>query len=287
MKFQEFVKEARKLSTIFALATGVVAGGGITGYHIYQDQQNIKIEQVDTTRFQAANDNRTVVEAEVVQTAADGAVVVRAHTWVGQYKLVSVYPEGAAGDVARSVTAQITDKDGTLLTEVKKGDTVYLRHVRGPGLSGVAVDLPNVKPAGDVVAGPIQALALRVIDGDTPAVMAEVWPGDYISISVRDYGTDTPETRTKNLYEKELGKKAAEATRALIEGKQVLLYNIEIDKFGGRVLADIKTLDGIDVGQNLIGQGLARPYFGEKKEPWNPPPGWKAPAPEKAKKPSR
>lgn len=283
MKVQEFFKEARKLGTIFAVAAGVATGGGISGYYIYQDQQNTKIEQVDTTRFRAANDNKTVVEAEVVRAFDDGGILVRAHTWVGQYKLAVVYPAGAA--TTNGATASITDKDGNLLDKVKNGDKVFLHNVQGLGLTGVAVDLPNASPSGDVIAGPIQALAVRVIDGDTPAVMAEVWPGDYISISVRDYGTDTPETRTKNLYEKELGKKAAGVTRALIEGKQVLLYNIEIDKFGGRVLADVKTMDGVDIGQNLINQGLARPYFGEKKEPWTAPPGWKAP--DAAKKPRR
>ncbi len=288
MNFQDLKTEAKKLSVLFTLAAGVTTGGVIGGgvlIHQFNDPA-VKIEQVDTTRFRALNDNKTVVEAEVIQTAADGAVIVRAHSWVGQYIVASVYP---AGTENASLTASFTDEKGAALASVAKGQKVFLRNLSGKGFAGMAVDLPNVKPSGDVVAGPIQAEVLRVIDGDTPAVMAQIWPGNYVSISVRQYGIDTPEKggRAKNAYEAQLAEQASAATRALIEGKQVLLYNVEIDKFGGRVLADIKTLDGIDVGENLTGKGLARPYFGDKKQDWNPPPGWKAPEKAPTHKPKR
>lgn len=282
MTFSEMLKEAKKLSTIFALATGVTAGGVIGGgvlYHEYHEP-TAQVETVGTTPFRAANDNKSVVEAEVLQVASDGSIMVRAHSFVGQYMVASVHPAGTPGALDANITARFTDKDGAALASVKKGDTVYLRSMSGRGLDGLKINIPNVKPSGDVVAGPLQAEVIRVIDGDTPAVIAQIWPGSYVSISVRQYGIDTPEKggRAKNAYEAELGKQATEAARDLIEGKQVLLYNVEIDKFGGRVLADIKTLDGIDLGEHLIAKGLARPYFGEKKEPWNPPAGWKAPA---------
>ena len=49
------------------------------------------------------------------------------------------------------------------------------------------------------------------------------------------------------------------------------------------MLADVKTLDGTDVAEHLISQGLAREYDGGKREPWDPPAGYVAPT--KAKTP--
>lgn len=286
MNFQELKKEAKKLTVIFTAVAGAVTGGVIGGGVVYHQYTNPtqKIEQVGTTRFTAPSDNKTVVEAEVIQTSSDGSVIVRAHSWIGQYIMAAVHPKGTPGDVDARISAQFKDKDGNLLSSVQKGQKVYLHSLSGKGLDGLVVNLPNVRPSGDVLAGPIQAQVIRVTDGDTPAIMAQVWPGQYVSIAVRQLGIDTPEKggRAKNAYERQLAEQATAAARELIEGKQVLLYNIEIDKFGGRVLADIKTLDGVDLGEHLISKGLAREYFGEKKEPWNPPPGWKAPAAEKA-----
>jgi endonuclease YncB( thermonuclease family) len=39
------------------------------------------------------------------------------------------------------------------------------------------------------------------------------------------------------------------------------------DKFGGRVRAEISDADG-DIARALIAEGLARPYHGERRQPW-------------------
>ncbi|HYD19049.1 MAG TPA: hypothetical protein VEF76_11270, partial [Patescibacteria group bacterium] len=230
MNLQDFKKEARKVAVIFAV--GAATGGAVgTGLTLHFNDSAAKVETVatarDLTRLNVPSDHRTVVEADVLQAAADGTVVVRAHPWVGQYMITRVQQTGS--NAGALFTANITDANGDTVTSPKKGTKVYLRGLSAPGYAGMRVELPNVKPVSDVVAGPIQAKVLRVIDGDTPAVAAEIWPGTYVTISVRVGGIDTPEKkgRAKNEYEAGLAEQASAATRDLIDGKDVLLYNLE------------------------------------------------------------
>lgn len=273
MNFQEFKKEARKTALIFAvgLGTGGAIGTGLTLH--FNDNAAAPAAVVatsndNTTRLRVPVDHRTVVEADVIQPGGDGTLVVRAHTWVGQYMITRVQQTGSTAGATYS--ANITDANGQTVTDAKKGSRVYLRGLSALGTTGMAVELPNVKPVSDKIEGPVQARVLRVLDGDTPAVVAEIWPGHFVVINVRVGGIDTPEKkgRAKNEYEAQLAEQASAATRQLIDGKDVLLYNVEYEKYGGRMLGDIKTLDGTSVAENLISKGLARPYDGGKKEPW-------------------
>lgn len=285
MDFQKIKKEARRLSTIFALSAGFAAGGVIGGGVLYHEYTNpvATVEYTDkdpdTNRIRIPADNKTVIEAEVMQVSSDGSVVVRAHPWLGQFMFASVTPNGTAAAANAPLTADITNQDGTPVETLQRGQKIWLRGLQGVGLSGMAADIPDIRASSDKLEGPIQARAVRVIDGDTPEVVAQIWPGFYAIINIRIDGIDTPEKggRAKNPYEAELGAQATEATRNLIEGKDVLIYNLSNDKFGGRMLADVKTIDGTDVAEHLISQGLAREYHGEKKEPWDPPPGYVAP----------
>mgnify|MGYP001996263084 CR=1 FL=1 len=52
--------------------------------------------------------------------------------------------------------------------------------------------LPAVAFAADTLPGPIQAEVIRVIDGDTIEVRAEIWLGQYIETNVRLAGMDAP-----------------------------------------------------------------------------------------------
>ena len=45
----------------------------------------------------------------------------------------------------------------------------------------------------DRIPGPVPALVLRVIDGDTIAVRARIWIGQSVDTRVRIVGVDTPE----------------------------------------------------------------------------------------------
>ena len=88
----------------------------------------------------------------------------------------------------------------------------------------------------------------------------------YIEKQVRLYGVDTPELRGK---QKVAGRKVRDFVRKCILDKEVVLYT-QRDKSGkyGRLLANIKFDNGIDLAKLLIKKGYAKAYFGNKKEPW-------------------
>ena len=116
--------------------------------------------------------------------------------------------------------------------------------------------------------GPIRAEVLEVVDGDTLSVRAMIWLGQVIETRVRVDGLDTPERRARCPREKELAEAAHELTRQLVGNGPVDLLDVQADKYGGRVRARVRTLDGRDLSQTLIAAGLARPYHGERRQPW-------------------
>lgn len=112
---------------------------------------------------------------------------------------------------------------------------------------------------------------LRITDGDTVVISAKFLPKPLKpELAVRVYGVDTPEKghRAKCASEDATGQKASEFTKQMImnaKKHQVTIY--AWDKFGGRVLGDI-WLDGVSLRSELIRNGLAREYFGDKKQSW-------------------
>lgn len=112
---------------------------------------------------------------------------------------------------------------------------------------------------------------IRVSDGDTIVIAAPYLPAPLKpQLSVRIFGVDTPEKgwRAQCPAEAAMGEKASSWTKDLVKsGKQfqVILYGW--DKFGGRVLGDI-LVDGKSVRSGLIAAGLAREYYGDRKESW-------------------
>ena len=115
------------------------------------------------------------------------------------------------------------------------------------------------------------ATIIRVSDGDTIVIAAPYLPQPLKpELAVRIYGVDTPEKghRAQCASEAQRGEQASAWTKNLVSrGKrfQVTLYTW--DKFGGRVLGDI-IVDGVSVREGLIAAGLARAYFGDKKQSW-------------------
>lgn len=123
----------------------------------------------------------------------------------------------------------------------------------------------------DLVAGPVAAEVVRVVDGDTLDVRAHVWLGAYIEIAVRLDGVDAPELHGHCAQERDL----AVAARGLVErllgdGAAAQLHDIRPDKYGGRVRARVVTGAGTDLSQALLDAGLARPYRGGHRQPWCP-----------------
>jgi len=112
-----------------------------------------------------------------------------------------------------------------------------------------------------------KAKVLRVYDGDTITVDWDLGKSIIAKKeTLRIYGIDTPEKRGP---EKIAGKLVAEYSRNLLDQKEVVIQTIK-DKKGkfGRYLAKV-WIEEMDYAQHLIDEGLAKPYFGKKKEPWS------------------
>lgn len=112
---------------------------------------------------------------------------------------------------------------------------------------------------------------IRVSDGDTIVIAAPYLPAPLKpQLAVRIFGVDTPEKghRAQCDSERAMGEKASAWTKSLVKsGRQFQVVLYRWDKFGGRVLGDI-LVDGKSVRQGLIAAGLAREYYGDKKESW-------------------
>jgi micrococcal nuclease len=120
----------------------------------------------------------------------------------------------------------------------------------------------------DRLPGPIAATVTDVVDGDTLVVRAHIWLNQSIETRVRLLGIDTPEKRGR-CPEERAGAAAAESlVRGLVLGRAVELRDVRYDKYGGRVLARVVTLEGTDLGETLIRHRLARTYNGEGRFSW-------------------
>jgi endonuclease YncB( thermonuclease family) len=100
----------------------------------------------------------------------------------------------------------------------------------------------------------------RVVDGDT--IHAP------FGVKYRLMGFDTPEIfHSQCDAELELGMAAKERLEELLASGEVrVIESGRTDKYR-RTLAHVE-VDGRDVGEILIGEGLARPYKGEKRKSW-------------------
>ena len=115
--------------------------------------------------------------------------------------------------------------------------------------------------------GAYLALVLLVTDGDTFRARVEIWPGIETVTAVRIRGIDTPELRGKCQAEKDKAIAARERLRALLAAGPVQLFHVEPDKYSGRVDATV-TVNGRELGQVLVSEGLARPYAGGTRQGW-------------------
>jgi micrococcal nuclease len=112
----------------------------------------------------------------------------------------------------------------------------------------------------------------RVVDGDTIDGVIDLGFGIFIRERIRLNGIDTPETRTRNLFEKSWGLAAKERAIQLLEkegNKFILISKFNAKGKYGRVLGEImlpKTL--VSVNRILLMDKLAIPYYGgSKKQP--------------------
>ena len=115
--------------------------------------------------------------------------------------------------------------------------------------------------------------ALRIIDGDTIAINIQQESPliQKLGLIVRIKGIDAPERGSKAKCEKEKIK-AEEAQKfvneliGVIGEKELLLSEVKNDKYGGRIVANVK-VGGVDIAKALLNRGLAVPYTGEGQKP--------------------
>lgn len=115
--------------------------------------------------------------------------------------------------------------------------------------------------------GPVAADVTRVIDGDTFEAAANIWLGESIQVRVRIAGIDAPELHSSCADERRRAEQARDFLARRIQGSAVRLKAVRYDKYGGRVDADVEDASG-DVGDAMIRAGMARPYHGERRQPW-------------------
>ena len=108
----------------------------------------------------------------------------------------------------------------------------------------------------------------RVIDGDSLVCRISLGFDIHFSSSVRLFGVDSPESRTRNLDEKARGLLAKDFLKDSIEnGKKIIIKTELKDSRGkfGRVLGTI-WVDGVNINQALINNNLAVAYYGQSKD---------------------
>lgn len=122
---------------------------------------------------------------------------------------------------------------------------------------------------GSVNAADLMMPIKGVYDGDTFYSELCSLPKPLKDVSIRIMGIDTPEIRTTCLAEKAKGYEAKAYLESLLAGQsEVLVKNVDWDKYGGRIDGDVILPDGSSVASKMIEKGLARPYSGGTREPW-------------------
>lgn len=116
--------------------------------------------------------------------------------------------------------------------------------------------------------GPVEAVVVEVLDGDTFLAEALVWPGHTVRVNVRIRGIDAPEMKARCDAERTAALRARDALASMFGEGSIAISNISGAKYYGRVLADVTTADGQAVAQLLLGERLVRPYGGGRRQPW-------------------
>ena len=88
----------------------------------------------------------------------------------------------------------------------------------------------------------------------------------YANQTIRFWGIDTPESRTRDLEEKYYGKLSAQYVkdRLIVGEKYQMRTEIDKGKFG-RILGEF-FIDGVSLNQQMIDENMAVKYMGQSKD---------------------
>jgi micrococcal nuclease len=106
----------------------------------------------------------------------------------------------------------------------------------------------------------------KVVDGDTAKGDIDLGFGmTYANQTIRFWGIDTPESRTRDLEEKYYGKLSAQYVkdRLIVGEKYQMRTEIDKGKFG-RILGEF-FIDGVSLNQQMIDENMAVKYMGQSK----------------------
>jgi len=115
-----------------------------------------------------------------------------------------------------------------------------------------------------------RAKITRVVDGDTLKALVDVGFNMHHDVTLRLFGIDCPETRTRNLEEKEKGFEAKDRVSDLLAASnfEVNIKSHGVDKYG-RCLAEVVSItphgESKNINRILLEEGLAVDYYGGKK----------------------
>ena len=106
----------------------------------------------------------------------------------------------------------------------------------------------------------------RVVDGDTVDVVSDLGFSLHFSTSVRLYGIDTPESRTRNKDEKVRGLLSKDYLKDRLKEGGVIIrtYRDKRGKFG-RVLGEM-VVGGRNINLLMVEESLAVKYEGQSKD---------------------
>ena len=107
----------------------------------------------------------------------------------------------------------------------------------------------------------------RVIDGDSVDVCIDLGFDISFTSSVRLYGIDTPESRTRDLDEKKCGLLAKKFLEESVKNGKNIIIRTQKDEKGkfGRVLGSL-IIDGTNINHKMIEENLAVAYYGQSKD---------------------
>lgn len=146
-------------------------------------------------------------------------------------------------------------------------------HWLQPAVSGVtpASIGPPVEPVFDPrgATGAVYPVdVLRINDGDTFEARVRIWPGLEVTTKVRLRNVDTAELNARCAEEYRKADTARAALQRMLNEGGVRIAQVGLDKYGGRVLADVSTRATPDVADALLKAGHARSYGGGRREDW-------------------
>ena len=107
----------------------------------------------------------------------------------------------------------------------------------------------------------------RVIDGDSVDVCIDLGFDISFTSSVRLYGIDTPESRTRDPQEKKCGLLSKKFLEEAVKNGKNIIIRTQKDEKGkfGRVLGSL-IIDGTNINHKMIEENLAVAYYGQSKD---------------------